>query len=73
MMLKTLTCIVFAAALAATASASAVNAAPIQVAVDLPSLTIQVSGGCGPYAWRGPWGHCRNTRFHGRLPNGRWV
>jgi Spy/CpxP family protein refolding chaperone len=86
-MLKTLTSIVFAAALtatasamvfaaalAATASASAVNAAPTQPGVDLPSsLTIQVSGDCGPDAWRGPWGHCRNTPFHGRLPNGRWV
>jgi hypothetical protein len=69
-MLKTLTSIVLAAAFAATASASAVNAAPIQVGVDTPSLTIQVSGGCGPYAWRGPWGHCRSTPYYGRLPNG---
>jgi hypothetical protein len=79
-MLKTLS-IAFAAALAgaasamvlaaALASASAVNAAPNQVGVDLPaSLTIQVSGGCGPDAWRGPWGHCRNTPYYGRLPNG---
>jgi hypothetical protein len=72
-MLKTLTSIAFAVALAATASASAVNAAPIQVRVDLPSLTIQVSEDCGPYAWHGPWGHCRSTPFHGRLPNGQWV
>ena len=82
-MLKTLS-IVFAAALtgaasamllaAALASASAVKAAPAQMDVDLPSsLIVQVSGGCRPNAWRGPWGHCRNTPFHGRLPNGRWV
>lgn len=30
----------------------------------------QVAGGCGPGAWRGPWGHCRNTPYYGRLPNG---
>jgi hypothetical protein len=69
-MLKTLTSIVCAAAFAATASATAVKAAPIQLGADLPSLTIQVSGGCGPDAWRGPWGHCRNTPYSGRLPNG---
>jgi hypothetical protein len=23
--------------------------------------------------WVGPYGHCRNTPFHGRLPNGQWV
>jgi hypothetical protein len=79
-MLKTLS-IVFAAALtgaasavllaAALASASAVKAAPAQMGVDLPSsLIVQVSGGCGPNAWRGPWGHCRNTPYSGRLPNG---
>lgn len=28
------------------------------------------SGGCGPNAWRGPWGHCRNTPYYGPLPNG---
>ena len=22
--------------------------------------------------WRGPWGHCRDTPYHGRLPNGGW-
>ncbi|BAT59489.1 hypothetical protein GJW-30_1_02022 [Variibacter gotjawalensis] len=29
--------------------------------------------GCGPGAWRGPWGHCRDTPFSGRLPDGEWV
>ena len=33
---------------------------------------IPVSGGCGPEAWRGPWGHCRDTPYYGRLPNGGW-
>lgn len=27
-------------------------------------------GGCGPNAWRGPWGHCRNTPYYGPLLNG---
>jgi hypothetical protein len=68
-MLKYLTSVAFAAALVATASASA-NAAPIGLGVDLPSLTIEVAGGCGPNAWRGPWGHCRDTPYYGRLPGG---
>ena len=29
-----------------------------------------VAGGCGPGGWRGPWGHCRNTPYVGRLPGG---
>ncbi len=28
--------------------------------------------GCPAGWWRGPWGHCRNTPYHGRLPNGYW-
>jgi hypothetical protein len=28
--------------------------------------------GCPQSYWRGPWGHCRNTPYHGRLPNGSW-
>lgn len=50
---------------------SAANAAPVAAAnIGQESLTIQVSGGCGPNAWRGPWGHCRNTPYYGPLPNG---
>jgi hypothetical protein len=29
-------------------------------------------GGCPRGYWRGPWGHCRNTPYHGRLPGGGW-
>ncbi|RDJ27839.1 hypothetical protein DWF00_08450 [Bosea caraganae] len=38
----------------------------------LPDTTdiVRVAGGCGPNGWRGPWGHCRNTPYYGRLPNG---
>lgn len=27
---------------------------------------------CPPGYWLGPWGHCRDTPYHGRLPNGQW-
>ena len=67
-MLNYLTPIAAAAMLAATVSAS--SAAPLMVGADLPAMTIQASGGCGPDAWRGPWGHCRDTPYYGRLPNG---
>ncbi len=56
-------------ALAAIVSFQA-NAAPVQPGMPLPSDTIQVSGGCGPNAWRGPWGHCRDTPYYGPLPGG---
>jgi hypothetical protein len=28
--------------------------------------------GCPAGSWRGPWGHCRDTPYHGRLPDGAW-
>ncbi len=31
-----------------------------------------VVNGCPPGFWRGPWGECRDTPYHGRLPNGSW-
>ena len=67
-MLKFLTPMVAAAMLAAMASIS--FAEPLMSNSDAPAIVIEVSGGCGPYAWRGPWGHCRNTPYYGRLPNG---
>lgn len=70
-MLKILTSIAVAGVLAATASISAF-AAPIQLGLNAPGAVIEVSGGCGPHAWRGPWGHCRDTPYYGRLPNGSW-
>ncbi|MDO9411230.1 MAG: hypothetical protein Q7T81_01470 [Pseudolabrys sp.] len=53
--------------------ASPTNAAPMApIAAVTDSATIQVSGGCGPNAWRGPWGHCRNTPYYGQMPDGGW-
>jgi hypothetical protein len=31
-----------------------------------------VEPACPPGYWIGPWGHCRDTPYHGRLPNGTW-
>jgi hypothetical protein len=41
--------------LLASASADAMQMQPLP---KLPSMTISVAQGCGPYGWRGPWGHC---------------
>lgn len=30
----------------------------------------RAADGCGPGAWRGPWGHCRDTPYTGPLPGG---
>ncbi len=48
------------------------QAMPIAPLADAPAEAILVSGGCGPYAWRGPWGHCRDTPYYGRVPGGGW-
>jgi hypothetical protein len=61
-------------ALAATFALSGAlpaNAGYLENSVD-PSMIIPVAGGCGPDAWRGPWGHCRDTPYYGRLPNGSY-
>ncbi len=31
-----------------------------------------VQTACPPGFWLGPWGECRDTPYHGRLPNGGW-
>jgi hypothetical protein len=59
-----------AAALAMSGSLPA-GAETIETNAD-QAMIIPVSGGCGPDAWRGPWGHCRDTPYYGRLPNGNW-
>ena len=60
--------IIAAAALFAAPSLAA--ATPLMPAIYTPSEITLVAGGCGPNAWRGPYGGCRNTPFYGRLPNG---
>ncbi|TDR90235.1 GCG_CRPN prefix-to-repeats domain-containing protein [Enterovirga rhinocerotis] len=60
----------------AALAAGAAHSAPV------PTMTAQaapagdivtVSGGCGPFGWRGPWGHCRDTPYSGPLPGGGWA
>ena len=34
---------------------------------------VPVAQGCGPGAWRGPWGGCRDTPYSGPLPGGGWA
>ncbi len=54
---------VIALGAAALASAPA-GAAVIKPLPDIPVVTEQVAGGCGPGRWRGPWGHCRDTPYY---------
>jgi hypothetical protein len=63
----------FAAALSAPAGAAPIAGLPGGDAAAAASDILTVSGGCGPYAWRGPWGHCRDTPYSGALPGGGWA
>jgi hypothetical protein len=58
-----------AAGLAAPASAFPVAPLARQPAPEI----LRVAQGCGPWGWRGPWGHCRDTPYHGPLPGGGWA
>ncbi|WP_410050571.1 GCG_CRPN prefix-to-repeats domain-containing protein [Bosea sp. BH3] len=62
-----------AAALSAPATAASIPGITAIAATAAPSDIVTVSGGCGPYAWRGPWGHCRDTPYTGPLPGGGWA
>jgi hypothetical protein len=44
-----------------------------QSGVPETSMVLRVAEGCGATGWRGPWGHCRDTPFSGRLPDGMFV
>lgn len=61
--------IVAAAAFAAAPLASA-TAMPLAGDPGIAAPIVLVADGCGPGAWRGPWGHCRNTPYSGPLPGG---
>lgn len=57
--------------MAVLALPSLTNAAPLMPQIDQqPAAITLVAGGCGPNAWRGPYGGCRTTPYYGRLPNG---
>ncbi|MGF6771107.1 hypothetical protein P3T18_003586 [Paraburkholderia sp. GAS199] len=46
-----------------------IQAAPV---IYTPPPVVASPYACPPGSWLGPWGHCRNTPYHGRLPNGQW-
>lgn len=54
-------------------SAMPARALPLAPATMPASGPILVAEGCGPNAWRGPWGHCRDTPYTGPLPGGGWA
>ncbi|WP_404977762.1 GCG_CRPN prefix-to-repeats domain-containing protein [Ancylobacter sp. 3268] len=50
------------------------SAAPIAATLSTPdALVTKVAQGCGPGAWRGPWGGCRDTPYTGPLPGGGYA
>ncbi len=61
--------LVAVAAFAALPIANA-NAMPVASDLGITAPIMLVAGGCGPGAWRGPWGHCRNTPYSGLSPGG---
>lgn len=61
-------------ALVALPASAAPMMAPATAPIAAPDANlIPVAQGCGPYAWRGPWGHCRDTPYTGRMPGGGWA
>jgi hypothetical protein len=71
-MLKYVKPLWFGLTLLALLASSPSSAMPLASLSDVTSLTIPAAGGCGRGAWRGPWGHCRDTPYYGRLPGGGW-
>ena len=55
------------------ASLSTASAFPQPVVPTVDSQIIQIAQGCGPGAWRGPWGGCRDTPYSGPLPGGGYA
>ncbi len=58
----------FAAGIACLIAAAPAGAMPVPPPPqEAPPLLqpIPVSGGCGPYGWRDPWGYCRAAPYYG--------
>jgi hypothetical protein len=51
----------------ASASAAMIDLPPLP---GRPSMVITVSGGCGPYGWRGPGGYCHFRPYYGPVYGG---
>ena len=60
------------AAMVATALSgfAVAETASVNLAQSPNGQLIQISGGCGPDAWRGRWGHCNWDHHAGWGPNG---
>lgn len=52
-----------------TLSVSTADAFPVPQRATSADVT-PVAQGCGAGAWRGPWGHCRDTPYYGPMPGG---
>ena len=63
----------FALTLSAPADAAPIPSTSAIVSRDVAADIHTVSGGCGPFAWRGPWGHSRDTPYSGPLPGGGFA
>lgn len=60
--------------LASTFAASAMPTVKFESSARTSAETVvPVAQGCGPGAWRGPWGGCRDTPYSGTLPGGGWA
>ena len=55
------------------ASLSTASAIPAVQSAAAPDLVVKIAQGCGPGAWRGPWGGCRDTPYSGPLPGGGYA
>jgi hypothetical protein len=62
----------YALGAASGAAIGADLAAPRYVAPYYPPAYYPPVAQCPPGWWLGPWGHCRDTPYHGRLPDGQW-
>jgi hypothetical protein len=51
----------------AQACTTGARALPVPV-IGTDNLLSDVADGCGPGAWRGLWGHCRNTPYYSLMP-----
>ncbi len=49
------------------------SALPAKLPLGTGTAIELVAQGCGPGAWRGPWGGCRDTPYQGPLPGGGYA
>lgn len=57
----------------AVLSAASAHAFSVQPQTAPTELVTPVAQGCPAGYWPGPWGHCRDTPYYGRLPGGGFA